>query len=309
MAIIEIEELRKSYGSTIAVDGLSLTVDAGEIFGILGANGAGKTTAAECIAGLTRPDAGRIRVAGIDPHTQHAALTRVLGVQLQESGLPDKIRVAEAIELFAGFHEQPADAGSLMRDLGLDPLRDRYYGKLSGGQKQRLSIALALIGNPKVAILDELTTGLDPAARRDTWRLIDQVRERGVTILLITHFMEEAEHLCDRVAIIAHGRLAALDTPKNLAAASGAAHRIRFRPTPPIEPERLRGCAGVRSAQRAGDEIEVLGEDGALQSVMSELTAMGVRAHAVRVDQSTLDDAFLSITGGQVTHDDEEVLT
>lgn len=307
MAIIEVERLGKRYGSTVAVEELSFSVAAGEIFGLLGPNGAGKTTAVECIAGLTRPDAGHVQVAGIDPLTAHSELTRVLGVQLQESGLPDKIRVGEAIELFAGFHEQPSDAAALMRDLGLDSLRGRYYGKLSGGQKQRLSIALALIGNPKVAILDELTTGLDPAARRDTWHLIEQVRDRGVTILLVTHFMEEAEHLCDRVGIMAHGRLAALGSPAELTAATGGALRTRFRPVPAIDPKRLLSCDGVRSAQSIGDEIEVLGDGEALQSIMSALTSMGVQAQDVRVEQSTLDEAFLAITAEDPTGDEETV--
>ena len=213
---IEVEHLRKLYGQKVAVDDVSFTVAEGEIFGLLGRNGAGKSTTVDCIVGLRTPDQGRIRVAGLDPGRDRRELRQLLGVQLQESQLQDKLTVAEAMRLYASFYRHPADIDGLLAMLDLADKRNTRYRKLSGGQKQRLSIALALIGRPRVAILDELTTGLDPVARRDAWRLIDDIRNTGVTIMLITHFMTEAERLCDRVAILRDGQVAALGTPAAL---------------------------------------------------------------------------------------------
>ena len=216
-AIIEVRNLRKAYGDTVAVDDVSFTVQEGEIFGILGPNGAGKTTTVECVEGLRAADRGEISVLGLDPWRDRAELTQQLGVQLQDSQLPDRLKVAEALELYSSFYRAPADWGALLEVLGLADKAGTSFKKLSGGQKQRLSIALALVGNPRVAVLDELTTGLDPQARRDTWELIEAVRDRGVTIVLVSHFMEEAERLCDRVALIDSGRVVVTDTPAALA--------------------------------------------------------------------------------------------
>jgi ABC-2 type transport system ATP-binding protein len=223
MPLIEVTDLRKRYGNRVAVDGVSFTVERGEIFGILGTNGAGKTTTVECLQGLRRADGGTISVLGLDPATDRAALTCRVGVQLQESRLAPKLRVREALELFASFYPDPADVDVLLDRLDLRDHARSFFGKLSGGQKQRVSIALALVGNPEVAILDELTTGLDPHARRETWRLVEGVRATGVTVLLVTHFMDEAERLCDRVAIFDAGRVVATGTPTELRAAAGAA--------------------------------------------------------------------------------------
>ena len=217
MTAIDVERLRKRYGAKVAVDDVSFTVAEGEIFGLLGRNGAGKSSTVDCIAGLRVPDQGRIRVAGLDPRRDQRELRHLLGVQLQESALPGKLTVAEAMRLYASFYRRPADIAGLLDMLDLTEKRNTRYRGLSGGQKQRLSIALALIGRPRIAILDELTTGLDPVARRDTWALIDDIRKQGVTIMLVTHFMTEAERLCDRVAILDHGRLAAIGTPAQLA--------------------------------------------------------------------------------------------
>jgi ABC-2 type transport system ATP-binding protein len=217
MEAIEVRNLRKAYGAKLAVEDVSFTVEQGEIFGVLGPNGAGKTTTVETIAGLRVPDAGRVRVLGRDPADPE--LRELVGVQLQESALPDRLRVGEALELYAAFYRDPEDPAALIAQLGLEKVRDSAFGKLSGGERQRLSIALALIGRPRIAILDELTTGLDPSARRATWALIEEIRARGVTILLVTHFMEEAERLCDRVAVIDRGRVVALDSPDALIAA------------------------------------------------------------------------------------------
>ena len=219
MPIIEVSKLRKAYRTRVAVDEVSFTVDEGEIFGIVGPNGAGKTTTVECMIGLRRPSSGNIRVLGRDPRREPGPVRDGLGVQLQEGQLPDRLRVGEALELFASFYRVPAHPAALLEMLGLAGHRNQPYKKLSGGQKQRLSIALALVGNPRIAVFDELTTGLDPNARRATWRLIESVRARGVTVVLVTHFMEEAERLCDRVAVIDNGRVIALDTPAGVAAA------------------------------------------------------------------------------------------
>jgi ABC-2 type transport system ATP-binding protein len=213
---IEVERLRKRYGRKVAVDDVSFTVAEGEIFGLLGRNGAGKSTTVDCVVGLRARDQGQIRVAGLDPQRDRRELRHLLGVQLQESQLPDKLTVAEAMRLYASFYRHPADIAGLLAMLDLTEKRNTWYRRLSGGQKQRLSIALALIGRPRIAVLDELTTGLDPVARRDAWRLINDIRNTGVTIMLITHFMTEAELLCDRVAIMHDGRIAALGTPAEL---------------------------------------------------------------------------------------------
>ncbi|WP_144123714.1 ABC transporter ATP-binding protein [Catellatospora sichuanensis] len=221
MTVIEVNGLTKRYGDRTVVDGVSFTVAEGEIFGILGENGAGKTTTVECISGLRTPDSGTISVLGMDAHTDREQLRRLIGVQLQESQLQDRLRVGEAMQLYASFYPDPADWRELVAAVGLNEQVRMPYAKLSGGQKQRLSIALALIGNPRVAILDELTTGLDPRARRETWKLIRQIRDRGVTVLLVTHFMDEAERLCDRLAVLDGGRIVALDTPAALIAGVG----------------------------------------------------------------------------------------
>lgn len=218
MPVIEVSNLRKAYGETIAVEDVTFTVDSGEIFGILGPNGAGKTTTVEVLSGLRQRDGGTVRVLGKDPDRDGAELRELVGVQLQESELPEKIRVWEALELYSSFYRQPADWRELLDVLGLAARRKARFSTLSGGQKQRLSIALALVGDPRVAVLDELTTGLDPAARRETWALIESVRNRGVTVVLVTHFMDEAERLCDRVAVIDRGRTVAVDTPAALIA-------------------------------------------------------------------------------------------
>jgi ABC-2 type transport system ATP-binding protein len=219
--VIEVESLHKRYGSTVAVDDVSFTVAQGEIFGILGRNGAGKTTTVECLVGLRTPDRGRIRVLGREPRRDHAELTRRVGVQLQDSQLPERLRVGEAMRLYASFYPEPADPTELLGQLGLKGREKVPYGKLSGGQKQRLAIALALVGRPRIAVLDELTTGLDPHARRDTWDLIAGVRADGVTIVLVTHFMPEAERLCDRVAVIEAGRVLTIGSPAELIERAG----------------------------------------------------------------------------------------
>jgi ABC-2 type transport system ATP-binding protein len=295
MTVIEVRNLRKAYGDTLAVRDVSFTVEAGEIFGILGPNGAGKTTTVESISGLRHPDGGTIRVLGRDPGDR--TLRDDVGVQLQESGLPDKLTVQEALELYASFYPNPADWRALTRELGLGDKLKTPYAKLSGGQKQRLSIALALIGSPRIAILDELTTGLDPQARRDTWDLIEGVRATGVTIVLVTHFMEEAERLCDRLAVIDHGQVVALDTPAGLIAGLDTEQRIRFRPSAPVDDALLLARPEVREVHRHGSQIEVVGTGNLLHAVTSVLAVNEIIAADLRIEQASLDDAFVRLTG------------
>jgi ABC-2 type transport system ATP-binding protein len=215
-AVIEISDLRKAYGGVRAVDGVSLRVDRGEVFGVLGPNGAGKTTTVECAVGLRRPDAGTVRVLGMDPRTDPDAVRQRVGIQLQQAVLPSRMTVREAMAVFAAAYRRPADADALLAEWGLREHRRTAFGKLSGGQRQRLFIALALLGDPDVVVLDELTTGLDPAARRDTWALVRGLRARGVTVLLVTHAMDEAEMLCDRLVVIDRGRVVARGTPQEV---------------------------------------------------------------------------------------------
>jgi ABC-2 type transport system ATP-binding protein len=214
--IIEVHNLRKTYGTTIAIDDISFYVNEGEIYGLLGPNGAGKTTTVECLQSLRQPDSGTIRVLGLDPHTQAQELRRRIGSQLQESALPDRIRVWEALDLFASVTPDALDWRVLLEQWGLAEKRKASFSSLSGGQRQRLFIALALVNNPSVVFLDEMTTGLDPAARHVAWDLIHAIRGRGTTVVLVTHFMDEAERLCDRVAIVDRGSIIASDTPQGL---------------------------------------------------------------------------------------------
>ncbi|KAB1927864.1 ABC transporter ATP-binding protein [Micromonospora noduli] len=297
MPVIEVTHLKKRYGDLVAVDDVSLAVEAGEIFGVLGPNGAGKTTTVECVAGLRVPDGGGVSVLGLDPRRDAAQLRQRVGVQLQESQLPDRLRVAEALELYASFYRNPADPAELIDKLGLGDKRNTAYKKLSGGQKQRLSIALALVGNPEIAILDELTTGLDPQARRDTWGLIEQVRDSGVTIVLVTHFMEEAERLCDRVAVIDRGRVVALDSPAGLVSTVAPEQRIRFRPSAPVDDRLLTDLPEVSAVQRTGSQVVVTGTGELLHAVTSVLARHQIVAADLRLEQSTLDDAFVELTG------------
>jgi ABC-2 type transport system ATP-binding protein len=295
--VIEVQQLHKSYGDTVAVDDVSFDVQEGEIFGILGPNGAGKTTTVECVEGLRAADRGAISVLGLDPRRDRAELTQQLGVQLQDSELPERLQVGEALRLYSSFYAEPADWRPLMDVLGLAGKSRTRFGKLSGGQKQRLSIALALVGNPRAAVLDELTTGLDPQARRDTWALIEDVRDRGVTILLVTHFMEEAERLCDRVALIDAGRVVAVDTPAGLAERVQAGQRIQFRPSVPFDDGLLTSLPDVTSVIHRGDVVVVTGNDNALNAVTSALARQQIVARQLRVEQASLEDAFVALTG------------
>lgn len=301
MSIIDVRNLRKVYSHRTVVDGVTFAVDEGEIFGILGPNGAGKTTTVECVGGLRVADGGDITVAGMDPAREGKAFREAVGIQLQESRLPDKQTVAEALELYASLYAHPRDWRELLERLGLADQRKTYFGKLSGGQKQRLSVALALIGNPRVAILDELTTGLDPAARREVWSLLEELRGTGVTLLLVSHFMEEAERLCDRVVVIDRGRVIAADTPEGLAAGVVADQRMSFVPSAPVEPQLLAALPDVHSVAVTGDRVVVTGTDSVAAAVIIALHERQIGATHLRVDQPNLDDAFV-----ELTRDDQE---
>jgi ABC-2 type transport system ATP-binding protein len=297
MNVIEVTNLQKQYGGRAAVDDVSFSVEEGEIFGILGPNGAGKTTTVESIAGLRTPDAGTISVLGLEPRRDRDQIRTMVGVQLQESELPDRMTVGEALNLFASFYADPIDPRALMDDLGITDKRKTTYKNLSGGQKQRLSIALALIGRPRIAILDELSTGLDPQARRETWSLIESIRDRGVTVLLVTHLMEEAERLADRVAVFSQGKVIALDTPSGIVSMVQAEQQLRFRPSGPIEDEMLTDLPEVRRVERSGPVVVVTGTGGFIQAVTSVLARHHIVANDLRIDQPSLDDAYLSLTG------------
>ena len=307
--VVEVSHLRKTYpaarrGTTpkTAVADVSFQVARGEIFGILGPNGAGKTTTVECVAGIRHADGGSLRVLGHDPQRDPAAVRQVLGVQLQESRLPARMRVEEALRLYASFYPEPADIDELIALLGLEERRRTAFDDLSGGQQQRLSIALALVGRPQVVVLDELTTGLDPRGRRETWALVERVRDTGVTVLLVTHFMDEAEHLCDRVVVIDAGRVVAAGTPAELTAA-GAEPSLRLR-LPAGAPD------GIEDALRSLPEVSaVVADDGALRirgdgrvlpAVVAALDELGVVPAELTTLTRSLEDVFVDVTGAHL---------
>lgn len=297
MAIIEVADLVKRYGETVAVDGVSFTVDEGEIFGILGPNGAGKTTTVECVEGLRAADSGTITVDGLDPRRDRDEIRRRVGVQSQESELPERMKVREALDLYSSFYPKPADWRQLMERLGLGDKRDTEFRNLSGGQKQRLSVALALVGNPRIAVLDELTTGLDPQARRDTWSLVEQIRDSGVTVVLVTHFMEEAERLCDRLAVIDSGKVVAIDSPSGLVSRVDGEQRVRFRPSAPLDLALLVELPEVDDVKVHGPQFLVTGRGNLLHAVTSVLARNHIVAADLRIEQTSLDDAFVELTG------------
>lgn len=295
MALIEVSGLRKSYGPKRVLHGIDLTVTEGEIVGILGPNGSGKTTAVECIGGLRTPDAGSIQVAGLDPTTNPPALREILGMQLQQCRLPAKITVVEALRLYASLYAAPRPVDEPLEHFDLASQANTRFANLSGGQQQRLSVALALIGRPRIAFLDELTTGLDPSARRDIWSYLKLLRSEGVTMLLVTHFMEEAQYLCDRIVIIDGGQIIASGTPDDVAASAGS-QEISFSVDgePPLE--LLRGLPGITSAQFLDGRVVVTGGREAPQDVIAALAHAGIRTHELRISTPSLDDAFLSLT-------------
>lgn len=295
--VIEVKNIRKVYGSNVAVQDVSLTVKQGEIFGIIGPNGAGKTTTVESIIGLRRPDSGTVRVLDLDPQRQRIELSQRIGIQLQQAALPGRIKVWEALDLFASFYHRTTPWQPLLDQWGLNEKRDTLFDKLSGGQKQRLFIALALINDPEIVFLDELTTGLDPQARRTTWDMVKTIRDKGKTVVLVTHFMDEAEILCDRIAIIDHGKIVGLDTPQTLIAGLQSGTRVRFTATSGFKEGLLRPVPGVSQVLSQGQEIIVYGSGPLLAHVATALANHNITPTDLRVEQASLEDVFLALTG------------
>ena len=304
MDIITVENLQKRYGKLVAVDDLSFSVRRGEIFGIVGPNGAGKTTTVESLAGLRRADGGTLRVLGLDPQREERKLRRLIGVQLQQAALPDDLLVWEALDLFAALYPNPANWHSLLEAWGLAEKAGARFHTLSGGQKQRLFVALALVNNPELVILDELTTGLDPQARRATWDLVERLREEGKTVLLVTHFMDEAERLCDRVAIIDHGRLVALDSPNTLIRGLNAETRLRFADAGHRDWSGLARLEGVQSVERQNGDVVISGRGALLLNVAAALHEMGYNPPDLHSEPVTLEDVFLKMTGRAIRAND-----
>jgi ABC-2 type transport system ATP-binding protein len=299
--VIEVSDLVKQYPGIKAVDCISFKVQRGEIFGIVGPNGAGKTTTIECIEGLRKPDAGSIRVLGLDPREDKYSLRERIGVQFQSASLPDRIKVWEILDLFSSFYNRSIPWETLLGQLGLADKRDVYFNKLSGGQKQRVFIALALVNDPELIFLDEITTGLDPQSRRVMWDLVLELRNRDKTIFLTTHFMEEAERLCDRVAIIDCGKIVALDSPGNLTNSLGAENRVVFEVDKSIQPSILYAAEGVKRVESIGERVVVYGiKKGLVAAVTTALEENGIRYDNLRSEQPTLEDVFLALTGREM---------
>ena len=300
-AAITVDGLRKAYGDLLAVDSIAFEVREGEIFGMVGPNGAGKTTTIECIEGLRNPDGGTVRVLGMNPQQDGYALRERIGVQLQESALPARLKVWEVLDLFAALYHRSVDWRPLLEQLGLAEKRSAAFGKLSGGQKQRLFIALALLNDPELIFLDELTTGLDPQARRAMWDLVRSIRQQGKTVFLTTHYMEEAERLCDRVAIIDHGKIVALDTPEALIRSLGIEKRLVFTLPPGQATPSLASLPQVSRVEQSDERMTVYGHgERFVSSVVYALEDAGVPFLDLRTEQPNLEDVFLALTGREM---------
>jgi ABC-2 type transport system ATP-binding protein len=302
MDALRVRSLRKAYRDVVAVDGLDLDVSSGECFGLLGPNGAGKTTTIEICEGLTAPDAGDVEVLGLRWESGAAELRQRLGIQLQETQLSDKLTVMETLRLFRSFFRQGPDASEVVALVQLEEKRNSRVGGLSGGQKQRLALACALVGGPEMLFLDEPTTGLDPQARRQLWDLIEQFKSAGRTILLTTHYMEEAERLCDRVAITDHGKVIATGTPRELIASIGVDHMIEFSypsDARAVDVARLRGLGGILDVRRENGSVrmQVAELHRAMPAVLDELGRQGIPLTELRTHSATLEDVFVALTG------------
>lgn len=294
--VIQADQLEKSYGHHKVVDNISFSVRQGEIFGIAGPNGAGKTTTLNLMTGLLKPDKGTLSILGLNPQSQGSVLRRRLGIQLQQAELPENMRVQEALDLFSSLYERPANAAKLLDEWGLTSKAKREFRKLSGGERQRLFIALALINDPEIVFLDELTTGLDPKARRQTWDLVRQIRDRGKTVVQVTHFMDEAEQLCDRVGIIHQGKLVALDSPRALIQSQPNSHAIRFQHSANLNLEAFSAIAEVNQVVREGDEVVIYGQGSLLLRVAAELAKQNIDPEGFRSEHANLEDVFLHLT-------------
>jgi ABC-2 type transport system ATP-binding protein len=303
---LRVAGLRKAYGDVIAVDGLDLTVAAGECFGLLGPNGAGKTTTIEICEGLTEPDTGEVEVLGRRWDRDERDLRERLGIQLQETQLAEKLTVEETVRLFRSFYARGRDVNEVIDVVQLGEKRGARVGKLSGGQKQRLALACAIVGDPELLFLDEPTTGLDPQSRRQLWDLIVELRASGRSVVLTTHYMDEAERLCDRVAIVDHGHVIALGTPRELIASLGAEHVVEFTvvdaPAGALDAEALRALNGVKAAREHGGRwtLEVRELARAVPALLAELARRGLTLGELATHSATLEDVFVSLTGRQL---------
>jgi ABC-2 type transport system ATP-binding protein len=296
--VIRVAAVRKTYGRTIAIDEVSFDVRSGETFGLIGPNGAGKTTTMECVEGLRTPDTGTISVLGLDPGRDRYRLQRRIGVQLQEAQLQKRIKVREAVDFWASLYRAPVDGDRLLEQLGLRDKRNAWFMTLSGGQKQRLFIALALINDPELVFLDELTTGLDPQARRAIWDLVRGIRDRGKTVFLTTHLMEEAERLCDRVAILDHGRVVDIGTPSELVRRHCPERTVVVTTDDPTACERFQAIPAVVSVSSEGPQLTVRGSGEELVTeVIQCLGEHRIRVIDFRTETPTLEDVFLRLTG------------
>lgn len=295
--VIDVRHLEKRYGRSVAIEDVSFSVDDGEIFGILGPNGAGKTTVVECLQGLRQADGGDLLVLGYDPRVDANRLRRDVGSQLQESALPDRMKVWEALHLFSSFAPGGPPWESVMEQWGLSEKRSAKFGSLSGGQQQRLFVALAVVNAPRLVFFDEMTTGLDPVSRRTTWDLVRQVRDQGTTVVLVTHFMDEAEELCDRIAVIDDKRVIAVDTPAGLIERFGGGVTVTFS-TDVGDVGYLEELDEVDAVERSGRRVSVTGRGPLLAVVAAELVAHGEKPVDLAANRASLEDVFLTITGG-----------
>ncbi len=300
-AALRVRALRKNYGDVVAVNGIDLEIRAGECFGLVGPNGAGKTTTIEICEGLTAPDSGDVEVLGMRWQSDADVLRQRLGIQLQETQLADKLTVAETVRLFRSFYQQGPPADAAIALVELEDKRNARIVTLSGGQKQRLALACALVGDPELLFLDEPTTGLDPQARRQLWGLIEEFRRSGKTTLLTTHYMEEAERLCDRVAIVDHGRVIAMDTPGELVASIGAGHVVEFpgAATNDVDLTAIRAVEGVRDARVEDGSIraQVADLQRVLPPLLDEMRRQDIAVSELRTHTATLEDVFVFLTG------------
>ena len=304
--VVSCAAVSRNFGSFTALEDVSFEVREGEVFGVVGPNGAGKTTLLNCLEGLDRPSSGRVEVLGCDPIKDQHSLAQQIGVQLQSAALPPRLTVQDALELYSAFYERPRPWRELLTDLGIKDKANARVDRLSGGERQRVFVALALINRPQLAFLDELTTALDPQSRRNMWDTVEHVRDSGATVVLTTHYMEEAERLCDRVAIIDHGRLVALDTVASLIQqhAGDTTAKLILSASPSAEFD-LTGVPGVTSARTEGRELTIRGTADGLQGVLAALAAHRITVTSMSTTTPGLEDVFLALTGRHITTEEQ----